>query len=125
MLNKVMFIGTITKSENKKTNSGLSVTEVVLAVTAKKNKTEFETMNVMVAFFGRTADDLAQVSVGSEIIMEGKVRVDTYSKDNGGTGSTLKINGYAFDVNPNSTCKVSKPVATAAAEPAKDEEIPF
>lgn len=123
MLNKVLLVGKIVKSELRKTNSGLAVGEVFLAVTAKKSKTDWETQNMMVTFFGKTAEDITKLTVGSELYVEGKIRVDTYSRDDSTPSSTLKINGFSYDLLKEGK---ANPTGEAVKGPQeKDEEIPF
>jgi single-strand DNA-binding protein len=120
MLNKVLLIGTITKIDVKQTKSNLSIAEIYLKVVSRKNRADLETNDFMIAFFGKTAEDIGKINVGSEVYIEGKIRIDSYQKD-GNSATNLKIVGLSYET-------LKEASQTSVSEPPKtenQEEIPF
>ena len=96
--NRVILLGNLTRDiELKYTQSGLAVTELGLAVSDRRKNQAGEwveeTVFVDVTLWGRTAEVASEyLSKGSTIMIEGKLKLDTWETD-GQKRSKLRVVG--------------------------------
>ncbi|MBM4000676.1 MAG: single-stranded DNA-binding protein [Planctomycetes bacterium] len=94
--NRVILVGNLTRDvELKSTNSGLSVTEVGLAVNDRRKNASGEWVNettfVDVTMWGRTAEVARDyLSKGSPVLIEGRLKLDTWETE-GQKRSKLRV----------------------------------
>ncbi len=138
-LNKVFLMGNLTADpELRYTPSGASVCTLRMAVnrryTTRQGENRDETLFIDVTVWGKQAEACSQyLSKGRPLFVEGRLRQDTWTGDDGQKRS--KIKAVAERVQflgppPDSAgARPSKPAAAeeSAAEPnnAQDDEIPF
>jgi len=96
--NRVILMGRLTRDvELKYTQSGLAVTEIGLAISDRRKNQAGEwveeTVFVDVTLWGRTAEVASEyLSKGSTIMIEGKLKLDTWETD-GQKRSKLRVVG--------------------------------
>lgn len=135
-MNQVLLSGTITVAPTtKRFDSGSSVTEATLRVEGRAKKGEAPRYDdVRIDAWGDTGKALAATHVGSRVIITGKVRVNTWTAQD---GSPRSRTGISVDsVEQLADAHGSAPTAPAYAEPpepienledaaASRDEIPF
>lgn len=136
--NKVIIIGHITRDIELRqvTGSGVSVTDLGLAVNDRRKKGDEwieETTFVDVTLWGRTAEVAAEyLSKGSPVLIEGRLKLDTWDNAEGEKRSKLKVvadrmqmlgskNGNGNGGGGGSSAKSSQPVD----DDGPDGDIPF
>jgi single-strand DNA-binding protein len=96
-MNKIILTGNLTRDlEMKYTASGTTIGSTGIAVTKKRKdasgQTVEEVMFVDITFWGRTAEIASQyLSKGSKILVEGELKLDTWTDQNGGKRSKHTI----------------------------------
>lgn len=93
--NRVVLVGNLTRDiQLRHTPAGTAVTDVGLAINEKVKRGENyvdETVFVDITLFGRTAEVAGQyLSKGSNVLIEGRLKLDTWEKD-GLKHSKLKV----------------------------------
>lgn len=89
MFNKVVLVGNLTRNIELRysSNGGLAVGNTAIAVTRKftvNGEKREETCFIDLTFFGRTAEIANQyLSKGSKILVEGKLKLDQWTDNNG------------------------------------------
>lgn len=128
-MNKVILVGnTCSDIEVKKTQSGKSVCEFALAINENyggENKTDF----VDVQAWEKTAENLAKfVSKGSKLLIEGKIRTNTYTTtDNKKIKKVVVVaSNFEFMQAKQATSQPSQPQPSQpASQPQQQLERPF
>lgn len=136
--NQVSIIGRLTTNpEVKTTQSGVSVTDVSVAVQRPYNKEKDhpEADFINCTFFGRTADFVGKYfSKGKVIGITGKLQVEKWQDDEGKNRYSTKVIGESVDFIPGvprGDEKESSKPSTKAAKPVEaeedggDDEYPF
>lgn len=123
MLNKTFFIGSLVKLDCRKTKTDLMVAEATLKVISRKNRNELETNEFSITFFGRTAEDLEQVKIGSQLYVDCKARLDSFNKDGSKGPPSIKFVGNSFEVLVVSEGQEN--VKESIESKPQDDEIPF
>jgi single-strand DNA-binding protein len=134
--NKVIIMGNLTRDvELRYIPSGTAVTDITVAVNdRRKQNDEYvdDTQFVDVTVWARTAEVVAEYcKKGSPLLIEGRLKLDTWEADDGTKRSKLKVvaeqvrllprNGKGGERQP---AQSSEP-ATASAPASADGEIPF
>ena len=107
-LNKVMLIGNITRDIELRTVGATVVTTIGLAMNESyKSKQSGEkvdsTTYVDVDVWGKTAENVAQyMHKGSGVLIEGKLKLDTWQDDQGNNRSKLKVTAINVQFMPKS-----------------------
>lgn len=89
MFNKVVLVGNLTRDiELRYTPSGMTIGSSAIAVTRRfsgsNGEKKEETCFIDISFFGRTAEVANQyLSKGSKILVEGRLRLEQWSDQNG------------------------------------------
>lgn len=135
--NKVILVGNLTRDpEMRYTPSGTAVCEFGLAVNethknAAGEKVE-ETVFVDVTLWQRLAEVAAEyLTKGSSVLLEGRLKLDTWEAKDGTGRSKLKVIGNSFQMlgkKGENGGKVKPPEAqpvNEASPPEGDEDIPF
>lgn len=97
MFNKVVLVGNLTRDiELRYSTSGSAIGNSAIAVTRKFNtqsgEKKEETCFVDISFFGRTAEIANQyLSKGSKILVEGRLKLDQWTDNNGTNRSKHSI----------------------------------
>jgi single-strand DNA-binding protein len=97
--NRCILAGNLTRDvELKSTPSGTSVTEIGLAINERRKTKEGEyvdeTTFVDITLWGRTAEVAAEyLSKGSPVLIEGRLKLDTWETDDGQKRSKLRVVG--------------------------------
>lgn len=97
--NRVILLGNLTRDpELRYTTSGLAVTDVGLAVNDKRKNANGEwveeTTFVDVTLWGRTAEVAGEyLGKGSPVLIEGRLKLDTWESKEGEKRSKLKVVG--------------------------------
>ena len=105
--NRVVVVGNLTRDvELKYLASGTAVCDIGLAVNDKKKvgeKWEDETLFVDITFFGRTAEVLSEYCrKGSCILVEGRLKLDSWVDKDGNKRSKIKIIGERMQMGSKS-----------------------
>ena len=96
--NRVILVGNLTRDvELRHTSGGTAVADIGLAVNDRRkqgNEWIDETTCVDVALWGRTAEVAGEyLSKGSPILIEGRLKLDTWQANDGQKRSKLKVIG--------------------------------
>lgn len=97
MFNKVILVGNLTKDiELRYPNAGSAIGSTSIAVTRKYNtqsgEKREETCFIDITFFGRSAEIANQyLSKGSKVLIEGRLKFDQWSDNNGNNRSKHSI----------------------------------
>ena len=97
--NRCILAGNLTRDvELKSTPSDTSVTEIGLAINERRKTKEGEyvdeTTFVDITLWGRTAEVAAEyLSKGSPVLIEGRLKLDTWETDDGQKRSKLRVVG--------------------------------
>lgn len=140
MLNKVIIMGNLTRDPELRTigSSGNSVVDLGIAMnrqfTSNGEKKE-ETTFVDVTFWGKQAEILAEhTKKGRQLLIEGRLSLDTWEGNEGEKRSKLKVIGENFtfvggkkdDADQTSTTASSSTTSRpVVVEVADDDDVPF
>lgn len=97
MFNKVVLVGNLTRDiELRYSTSGSAIGNSAIAVTRKystqSGEKREETCFIDISFFGRTAEIANQyLSKGSKLLVEGRLKLDQWTDNNGGNRSKHSI----------------------------------
>jgi single-strand DNA-binding protein len=132
MVNKVFFIGNLTRDpELKHIPSGTALAEVGLAVNTKLGKDKEETLFVDLTLWGRSAEVASEyLTKGSKIHVEGRLKLETWENNEGQKRSKHSVVVDRFQMLDNRGKKTSEPSTedNSTEQPPKkegDDEIPF
>jgi len=130
-MNKVILRGNLTRDVEIKTLvSGMTVGNTGLAVNKKyKNKAGEKVEEVCfvdLTLWGRTAENTAKsTGKGSNILVEGELKLDQWETNEGKKASKLKVNVVNIEfVSYNKEKKDTKPAVEVTEEKTEDD-IPF
>lgn len=131
-LNKVFLMGNVTRDlELRYTPSGLAVVDIGLAVNRKYRPSEGgdlreETTFVDITFWGKQAETLGKfISKGRPLFVEGRLKLDAWTNNDGQKRSKLKVTGENFqflDFGKGGPGQQGGGSKTAADE---EDDIPF
>ena len=139
-LNKVLLMGNLTRDpELRYTPSGTAVTDFGMAInrrfTTRDGEKREETCFVEITLFGKQAETFCEyMSKGRRVFIEGRLRFDSWTTQDGQKRSRLRVMGERFQFmgGPRGAApeKEQKAPAPAKEEPPEeglnlDEEIPF
>jgi len=131
--NRVILAGNLTRDiELRETPGGASVADAGLAVNDRRKQGDDwvdETSFVDLTLWGRTAENAAEyLSKGSPILIEGRLKQDSWQNDAGEKRTKLKVVvdrlQFLSNGNGKSEDKKQEPVA-AGTSGGKDGDIPF
>ena len=131
--NRVILVGNLTRDiELRETPGGASVADAGLAVNDRRKQGDEwvdETSFVDLTLWGRTAENAAEyLSKGSPILIEGRLKQDSWQNDAGEKRTKLKVVvdrlQFLSNGNGKSEDKKQEPVA-AGTSGGKDGDIPF
>ncbi len=96
--NRVVLVGNLTRDVDvRRTNQGTSVTDLGLAVNerVKRNDEWVDEVNFFdITLWGRTAEIAGEYLVkGSSVLIEGRLRYETWTQDDGAKRSKVKVIG--------------------------------
>lgn len=129
--NRVILAGNLTRDiELRETPGGASVADAGLAVNDRRKQGDDwvdETSFVDLTLWGRTAENAAEyLSKGSPILIEGRLKQDSWQNDAGEKRTKLKVVvdrlQFLSNGNGKSEDKKQEPVAASSG---KDGDIPF
>jgi len=129
--NRVILAGNLTRDiELRETPGGASVADAGLAVNDRRKQGDEwvdETSFVDLTLWGRTAENAAEyLSKGSPILIEGRLKQDSWQNDAGEKRTKLKVVvdrlQFLSNGNGKSEDKKQEPVAASSG---KDGDIPF
>ena len=127
--NKVILVGNLTRDiELRNTPSGTSVADAGIAVNDRRKQGDDwvdETSFVDLTLWGRTAENAAEyLSKGSPILVEGRLKQDSWENDQGEKRTKLKVvvDKLQFLSNKKDGEQKQEPVAAGST---KDGDIPF
>ena len=132
-INRVILAGNLTRDiELRETPGGASVADAGLAVNDRRKQGDEwvdETSFIDLTIWGRTAENAAEyLSKGSPILIEGRLKQDSWQNDAGEKRTKLKVvvDRLQFLSNGNGKTegKKQEPVA-ASSNSGKDGDIPF
>ena len=130
--NRVILVGNLTRDiELRETPGGASVADAGLAVNDRRKQGEEwvdETSFVDLTIWGRTAENAAEyLSKGSPILIEGRLKQDSWQNDQGEKRTKLKVvvDRLQFLSTKNGESKKEEPVAASASSGKGDGDIPF
>lgn len=143
--NKVILLGNVTRDVVGKTiSSGQKVVELGLAVNrtyTQDGEKKEEVTFVDVTFWGKQAETIGKyVTKGMPILIEGRLKMDSWEDDSGNKRQKLKVSGDSFQfvgskkessetLETKKTTKISKPKPVDSegdSMPSSfDDEIPF
>lgn len=133
--NRVIIAGNLTRDvELRFIPSGTPVADVTIAVNDRRKQSDGnyvdDTQFVDVTVWSRTAEVMAEYcKKGSSVLIEGRLKLDTWEAEDGSKRSKLKVVGDRMQMlTPRSSGSVSdtaeeEPVSVGASE--QDGEIPF
>jgi len=128
--NRVILAGNLTRDiELRETPGGASVADAGLAVNDRRKQGEEwvdETSFVDLTLWGRTAENAAEyLSKGSPILIEGRLKQDSWQNDAGEKRTKLKVvvDRLQFLSNGNGNKPEEKKETVAAG--SKGDDIPF
>ena len=95
MMNRIVLLGRLTRDpELRKTQNDMSVCKYTIAVNRKGEGTDF----IECTCFNGIADTIFKyLKKGNQICVEGKLRVDTYKKQDGSNGYKTYVLVETFD----------------------------
>ena len=127
--NRVILAGNLTRDiELRETPGGASVADAGLAVNDRRKQGDEwvdETSFVDLTLWGRTAENAAEyLSKGSPILIEGRLKQDSWQNDAGEKRTKLKVvvDRLQFLSNGKTEERKQEPVAASSG---KDGDIPF
>lgn len=130
--NRVILVGNLTRDiELRETPGGASVADAGLAVNDRRKQGEEwvdETSFVDLTIWGRTAENAAEyLSKGSPILIEGRLKQDSWQNDQGEKRTKLKVvvDRLQFLSTKNGESKKEETVAAGASSGKSDGDIPF
>lgn len=134
--NKVILMGNLTRDpEVRTTPGGLSIAKLGLAVnrvyTTKEGEKREETTFVDCDAFGKQAETLGKyLSKGSSLLLEGRLKLDTWEDKEGGKRSKLTVVIESFQFvgsKPAGEGGASVPAGQSTPPPDRDidEDVPF
>jgi len=129
-LNKVLLMGRLTRDpELRYTPSGTAVTDFGMAVnrrfTTRDGEKRDETCFVQVTLFGKQADTFCQyMSKGRPVFIEGRLRLDSWTTQDGQKRSRLRVVGERFQFVSGPRAEEQKAPAEEQKAPAPGEEEP-
>ena len=130
--NKVILVGNLTRDiELRETPGGASVADAGLAVNDRRKQGDDwvdETSFVDLTLWGRTAENAAEyLSKGSPILVEGRLKQDSWENDKGEKRTKLKVVVDKLQFLSNKGEKKEEPQAetVGAGTPSKGDDIPF
>jgi len=130
--NRVILAGNLTRDiELRETPGGASVADAGLAVNDRRKQGDEwvdETSFIDLTLWGRTAENAAEyLSKGSPILIEGRLKQDSWQNDQGEKRTKLKVvvDRLQFLSTKNGESKKEEPVAAASSGGKSDGDIPF
>ncbi|RMF95384.1 MAG: single-stranded DNA-binding protein [Planctomycetota bacterium] len=141
--NRVILVGNLTRHpELRSTPSGTHVCEIGVAVNDRRKNANGEWVEeatfVDVTFWGRTAEIICEyLTKGSPILIEGRLKLDTWETQDGQKRSKLRVVGerMQFLAGPRneggSRQSASRPMPSESEAPADDfaddfgDDVPF
>ena len=130
--NRVILAGNLTRDiELRETPGGASVADAGLAVNDRRKQGDEwvdETSFIDLTLWGRTAENAAEyLSKGSPILIEGRLKQDSWQNDQGEQRTKLKVvvDRLQFLSTKNGESKKEEPVAAASSGGKSDGDIPF
>ena len=144
--NRVVLLGNLTRDpELRYLPSGMAVVDAGLAVNDRRKAPDGqwvdETTFVDVTFFGRTAEVVGEyLTKGSQVLIEGRLKLDTWETSDGQKRSKLKVIAERMQMlGPPSGKAAGKASGQAAGQytqpappdeafppaPAGDKDVPF
>ncbi len=142
--NRVILVGNVTRDiELRHIPSGTAVTDLSIAVNEriKRNEQWVDDVNFFdVTLWGRTAEIASMyLQKGSPVLIEGRLKQDTWEQEDGQKRSKVKIIGermqmlgaksgnapHASPSDSTSSGSSSAPVATSLQSAPPDDEVPF
>jgi len=132
-LNKVFLIGNLTRDpELRYTPSGMPVADVGLAINrvyraGDGGDRKEETCFVDVTFWGKQAETVGKyLKKGRPILVEGRLKFDTWTSQDGGKRSKLSVVGERFQfLGSRPDAGGGAPEAGPAEVPDDEDDIPF
>ncbi|MEQ8822659.1 MAG: single-stranded DNA-binding protein [Sumerlaeia bacterium] len=98
--NKIIIVGRLTADPERRTiQSGTELTKIRIASTTKLSREKEETCYIDVTFWGNRAGPVAQYfAKGDEILVEGRLRQETFTTQDGRevTKHTINADNFAF-----------------------------
>lgn len=124
MFNKVVLVGNLTRNiEMRYGQSGTAIGSSAIAVTRRYNSNgerREETCFIDLTFYGRTAEVANQyLSKGSKILIEGRLRFDQWSDQNGQNRSKHSVQVENMEMLGSNTGGGAHP---AGAHPARENQ---
>ncbi len=122
-LNKVLLMGNLTRDpELRYTTGGTPVTEFGLAInrrfTTRDGEKREEVCFVDISLFGKQAETFCEyMSKGRRVFVEGRLRFDSWTNQDGQKRSRLRVTGERFQF-------MGGPRAQAPEKPEKEEKAP-
>jgi len=131
-LNKVFLMGNVTRDpELRYTPSGLAVVDIGLAVNRKYRASEGgdlreETTFVDITFWGKKAETLGKfISKGRPLFVEGRLKLDTWTNNDGQKRSKLKVTGENFQFLGSAGAGQGQQAGAPDALADEEDDIPF
>jgi len=124
--NRVILMGNLTRDPKvRHTTSGKAVADIGLAVNDRRKEADGEwvdeTTFVDVTLWGRTAEVAGEyLSKGSPILVEGRLKLDSWQADDGQKRSKLKVIGERLQMIGKKGD--SKPQGNSYSAPAEDSQ---
>ena len=118
-MNSVHLIGRLTKDiEIVQTKSGTDIANFTLAVNRNKEETDF----IRCVAFNKTAEVLNNyTSKGSQIGVEGSIRVENFEDKEGNKRTAVKVNAYRIELLDSKSD--NKPKQKPQEQEMKDSDI--
>ena len=131
--NRCILAGNLTRDvELKSTPSGTSVTEIGLAINERRKTKEGEyvdeTTFVDITLWGRTAEVAAEyLSKGSPVLIEGRLKLDTWETDDGQKRSKLRVVGERLQMLGRKPSQRDEDELSQSAQVGSnaEDDIPF
>ncbi len=125
--NRVILLGNLTRDpEIRHTASGTAVTDIGLAVNDKRKAADGQWVDevtfVDVTLWGRTAEVAGEyLTKGSPVLIEGRLKLDSWTGNDGAKRSKLKVVGERLQMIGNGKAKP----AQANRQPERPEADPY
>ena len=130
--NRVILAGNLTRDiELRETPQGTPVTDASIAVNERRKQGDDwvdETSFVDLTLWGRTAENAAEyLSKGSSILVEGKLKQDSWQNENGEKRTKLKVvvDRLQFLDSPKGSSEQGKTEKVQSAATSGKDDIPF
>lgn len=130
--NRVILAGNLTRDiELRETPQGTSVTDASIAVNERRKQGDEwvdETSFVDLTLWGRTAENAAEyLSKGSSILVEGKLKQDSWQNESGEKRTKLKVvvDRLQFLDSPKGSSEQGKTEKVQSAATSGKDDIPF